>query len=163
MLHCISERPISETVRPMLSDRCLFLLSVYPNVGVLWPNGWTDQDEAWYGSRPRPCPHCVRWGPRSARKGHNSPHFPAHIYCGQTAGWIKLPLGTEVGIGPGGIVLDGDQAHPSRTKGAQQPQPPLFGICLLWPNGWMDQDATWYGGMPRTRPHCVRWGPSCLP
>ena len=21
---------------------------------------------------------------------------------------------------------------------------PLFGPCLLWPNGWMDQDATWY-------------------
>ena len=31
---------------------------------------------------------------------------------------------------------------------------------LLWPNGWMDQDATWYGGRPRPRPHCVRWGPS---
>ena len=25
---------------------------------------------------------------------------------------------------------------------------PLFGRCLLWPNGGMDQDATWYGGMP---------------
>ena len=24
-------------------------------------------------------------------------------------------------------------------------QPPIFGPCLLWPNGWMDQDATWYG------------------
>jgi len=21
-------------------------------------------------------------------------------------------------------------------------QPPIFGLCLLWPNGWMDQDAT---------------------
>ena len=20
----------------------------------------------------------------------------------------------------------------------------IFGPCLLWPNGWMDQDATWY-------------------
>ena len=36
--------------------------------------------------------------------------------------------------------------------------PPLFGPRLLWPNGWMDQDATWYGGRPRPRPHCVRWG-----
>jgi len=25
---------------------------------------------------------------------------------------------------------------------------------------YMDQDATWYGGRPRPRPHCVRWGPS---
>ena len=24
------------------------------------------------------------------------------------AGWIKMPLGTEVGIGPGDFVLDGD-------------------------------------------------------
>ena len=27
------------------------------------------------------------------------------VYCGQTVGWIKMPLGTEVGIGPGDIVL----------------------------------------------------------
>jgi len=38
-----------------------------------------------------------------------------------------MPLGTEVGFGPVGIVLDG---HPApRRKGAQQP-PPLFGpLC----------------------------------
>jgi len=30
------------------------------------------------------------------------------VYCGETVGWIKLPLGTEVGLGPGDIVLDGD-------------------------------------------------------
>jgi len=28
-------------------------------------------------------------------------------YCGQTVGWITMPLGTEVGLGPGDIVLDG--------------------------------------------------------
>ena len=39
-------------------------------------------------------------------------------------------------------------------------QPPVFGSCLLWPNGWMDEDATWYGSRPRPRPHCVRRGPS---
>jgi len=47
-----------------------------------------------------------------------------------------MPPGTAVGH----ILLDGDPA-PIR-KGAQQP--PLFGPCLLWPNGWMDQDATSY-------------------
>jgi len=26
------------------------------------------------------------------------------VYCGQTAGWIKVPLGMEVGLGPGDIV-----------------------------------------------------------
>ena len=29
--------------------------------------------------------------------------------CGQMAGWIKIKLGVEVGLGPGHIVLDGDQ------------------------------------------------------
>jgi len=28
------------------------------------------------------------------------------------AGWIKMPLGTEVGLGPGDIVLDVDPALP---------------------------------------------------
>jgi len=27
----------------------------------------------------------------------------------------------------------------------------------------MDQDTTWYGGRPRPRRHCVRWGPSSPP
>jgi len=30
------------------------------------------------------------------------------VYCGQRVGCINMPLGTEVGIGPGRIVLDGD-------------------------------------------------------
>ena len=32
--------------------------------------------------------------------------------------------------------------------------------CLLWPNAWMDLDATWYGGRRRPWRHCVRWRPS---
>jgi len=36
------------------------------------------------------------------------------VICGQTVGWIKTPLGTEVGLGPGLIMLDGDQAPPKR-------------------------------------------------
>ena len=83
-----------------------------------------------------------------------SPQFSAHFYCGQTAGCIKMPLGMEVGVSPGDFVLDGDPA-PQKEGG-----PPIFGPCLLWPNSWMDQDATWYGGRPRPRRHCVRWGPS---
>ena len=82
-----------------------------------------------------------------------SHHFSAHVYCGQTAGWIKMLLGTEVGLGPGHNVLDGDPAPPPK-KGTQQP--PIFGLCVLWPNCWTDQDATWSGGRPRPRPHCVR-------
>jgi len=74
----------------------------------------------------------------------------------QDATWY----GGRVGLGPGDIELDGTQL-PSPRKGAHQwPVPPLFGPCLLWPNGWMDQDSTWYGGRPRPRRHCVRWRPS---
>ena len=54
------------------------------------------------------------------------------VYCDQKVGWIKMALGMEVGLGPGNIVLDGDPAFPPQ-KAAQQP--PLFGPCLLWPNG----------------------------
>jgi len=54
------------------------------------------------------------------------------------AKWIKIVLGMEVGLGPGHIVLDGDPV-PLPKKGTE---PPIFGPCLLWPNSWMDQDAT---------------------
>jgi len=53
--------------------------------------------------------------------GNSSPHFSAYDYCGQMAGWIKMPLGSwyRGSLGPGDIMLDGDPS-PSR-KGAQQP------------------------------------------
>jgi len=56
------------------------------------------------------------------------------VYCGQTVGWIKMKLSVEVGLGPGHTVLDGD---PARTP-KKGHSPPIFGLCLLWPNGWMD-------------------------
>ena len=48
-------------------------------------------------------------------EGH-IPQFSAHVYCGQTAGWIKMSLGAEVGLGPGDIVLDGAQLPPPQKK-----------------------------------------------
>ena len=50
-----------------------------------------------------------------------------------------MALGMEVGLGPIHIVLDGTQL-PSPKQGAESP---IFGPSLLWPNGWMNQDATW--------------------
>ena len=64
-----------------------------------------------------------------------------------------MALGMEVGLAPGHIVLDGDPAILPK-KGAE---PPLLGPFLLWPNGCMYQDSTWYGGRPQRRQHCVRW------
>ena len=64
------------------------------------------------------------------------------------SGWtIKMKHGMQVGLGPGRIVLDGDSS-PSPPKGYS---PLIFGQYLLRPNGWIDQDATWYGGRPRRR------------
>ena len=61
--------------------------------------------------------HCVRWGPRSSpQKGGGAPQFSAHVYCGHTAGWMKLVLGTDVGLIPGNFMLHGDPA-PSPKRG----------------------------------------------
>jgi len=50
----------------------------------------------------------------------NSPsQFAAYVYCGQTAGWIRMPLGTEVRLGPGHIVLDGDPTPPQKGHSPQ--------------------------------------------
>ena len=54
---------------------CLSCLSV-SNVGVLWTNSLTDQDETWHAGRPPPWPHCVTWGPSSpSPKGAQPPIF----------------------------------------------------------------------------------------
>jgi len=29
------------------------------------------------------------------------PQFSTHICCGQMAGWIKMPVGVQIGLGPG--------------------------------------------------------------
>jgi len=70
-----------------------------------------------------------------------APQFSAYVYCGQTARWMKLLLGMVVGLSTGAFVLDGDPA-PSLKRG-RSPSP-IFGTFLLWPNGWMHQDAIWY-------------------
>jgi len=89
-------------------------------------------------------------------KGH-SPQFSANVRCGQTAGWTKMPLGMEVGLGPGDFVFDETQLPQEKRA----PPHPIFGPSLLWPNGWMDQDVTWYADKPRPRRRCIRWGRSC--
>ena len=116
------------------------------NIGVFVPNGWMDLDEMWHGGRPWPRPHCITWG--------SSPEFLAHVRCGKMAGWTKMPLGMEVGLSPGDIVLDGDPAYlPQKGGHRSRPQ---FSAHVLWPNGWMDQDTTWYRGRPQPRRHYVK-------
>jgi len=103
----------------MCSTLCiLMLVSMYCGQTVGWINKKI-QYETWHAGRPQPWPHCVRWGPSSPPpKGGGAPQFSAHVYCGQMAGWIKISLGMEVGLGPGHIVLDGTQL-PLPQKGAE--------------------------------------------
>ena len=96
-------------------------------MAVLWPNGWMDQDTTWCRSRLQPRPHCVTWGPSSPHlKRGTAPHFSAHVYCGQTAGLIKMPLGTKIGLSQGHIVLHGNPASPPKERGTAQIFWPIF-------------------------------------
>ena len=63
--------------------------------------------------------HIVLDGDRAPlpQKGH-SPQFPAHVCFRQTAGWIKMPLGTKVG--------EGHNVLASATKRGTL-SPPVFG------------------------------------
>jgi len=45
------------------------------------------------------------------KKGAKLPKFSTHVYCGQTAGWIKMIFGMEIGLSPGDFVLNGDPAR----------------------------------------------------
>jgi len=91
--------------------------------------------------------HIVLDGDPAPPKGAQPPIFgPCPLRCGQMAGWIKMPLGTEVGLGPGGTVLDGDPAPPKKEA-----QPSNFRLTSVVAKWWMDEDATWYGGIPWPR------------
>jgi len=85
------------------------------DVGVLWQKGWMDHTMP-LGVKVGLGPgHNVlaAWGPSSLQRGTASPNFrPA--CCGQTSGWIKVPLGREVGLGPSDIALDGDNNNNKR-------------------------------------------------
>jgi len=50
------------------------------------------------------------------------------VFRGQMAGWIRLPLGMEVGLGPGDIVLHRDPAAPPQKKNREAQQPSTFGL-----------------------------------
>jgi len=63
-----------------------------------------------------------------------TPPFSAHICCGQMAGWIKMPLGREVGLGPSNIMLDGDPSPPPQ-KGGRTPNFRPMSIVAKWLDG----------------------------
>jgi len=97
--------------------------------------------------------HCVRWAPSPPRL-HSSPHFWAHVYCGQTAEWINMPLGIEVGLSSGHTRW-GTQLRPRKRHSS----PHFSAHVHCGQTAWIKMPL----GMevwPRPRRHCVRWGPS---
>jgi len=62
--------------------------------------------------------------PPLQKGGGAPPQFSAHVYCGQTAGWIKVALVMEVGLGKGHVVLDRNNSSPPQKA----TEPPSF-----WP------------------------------
>jgi len=107
----------------------------------LWPNGLMDYDATWYEGRTGPRRLCVRCGPSYPQKKRAHPtQFLAYVYCGQTAGWMNTPHGTEVDLDPGHTVLDGVPA-PAKGNGSH----PLFSARLLCP--WSPISAITYDDM----------------
>jgi len=124
---------------------------------LLWSNGWMDQDGTWHGVGLSPGHIVLDRVPAPLPKTRGrGPQFLAHFYCGQTAGCIQMPLGMEVGLGPGRIVLDKDLVLLPK-KGAQPHFSAhvycgLTAVCIRIPLG-----------MAQPKRHCVRWGPSSPP
>jgi len=76
------------------------------------------------------------------KRGGAPPNFrPTPIVAKRLHG-SRCHLVRSTGLGLRNIVFDVDPAIP-RKKGTRTH--PIFGPCLLWPNGWMDEDAAWYG------------------
>jgi len=66
------------------------------------------------------------------QKGVTTPYFRlmsivAKRLVDQDATWYGI------GLGPGHVVLDGNPAPRQKRGGGHSP--PIFGPCLLWPNG----------------------------
>ena len=86
------------------------------------------QDATRYGGRPQPRRLRVRCGPSPSPKRGRSPQFSAHVCCGQTDGWTKMPLGMEVGLGPGDVLFDG---HPAPPEKRAEPTPNFWSMSIV--------------------------------
>ena len=88
--------------------------------------------------------------------GAPSPKFLAHVYCGQTARWNKVVLGTEIGLRPGDLVLDGD--HAPLPKKGRSPHKFSVDVYCGQTTGWIKIALDMEVGL--SPGDGVRWGPS---
>jgi len=122
--HCARWGPSSPSPKrrhsapPQILSPCLFS-----------PNGWMDQEATWYEGRPRPSETVLDGDPAPLQSGQRPANFrPMSIVPKRPDGSRCHLVGRSrhrrhcVTWGPSSPLL----------KGAQ---PPIFGLCLLWPNG----------------------------
>jgi len=121
------------------------------------------QDATWYGGRPRTRPHYARWGssfppPKKKNKMGTTLQFSAHVYCGQTTGWIKMAHGMEIGLSPDHIVLDVDPAPSPLKKRDTAPNFVPISVVAKGLSGSIYHLVRRY--RPEPMPYCVRWDPA---
>jgi len=102
----------------------------FRSVSVVVIKGWMDQDTTWYGGRPQPRPHCVRWGPSFPLKRAQPPVLGACLLWPN--GWM-VEDATWYGSRPRPKPRCVRRENSAPPKGAQQP--PLFGSCLFCGHG----------------------------
>ena len=84
------------------------------------------------------------------------------VYCSQTVGWIKMPLSTEIGLGAGDIVLDGDP-DASRKGHRALPTPSFWPMSIVAKRSPISAaaellymlDVTWFQQCQSTEGHTV--------
>jgi len=93
LLHIFGQ-PSQVSVHPMLRDHCPVC-----NIGVLWSNGWMNQDATWYEVGLCPDDIVLDGDPAPPHgKGHSTPsRFLAHVCCGQMVAhlshcWARLVM-----------------------------------------------------------------------
>jgi len=92
-----------------------------------------DQNVTGYGGRPRPSPQCVTWGLSPRIKGSQPPSVRLMPVVDKRLDESRSHFYKNVSLVLGHIVLHGNPVPPPQK--VHSAQPPIFGRCLLWPNG----------------------------
>ena len=101
---------------------------------LLSPNGYMQQHATWYGGRPQPRRLCVRWGTSfPCPKGAQSSNFRPMSFVAKRLDGLRWHLVQAT------LCSMGTQVPPEQRAHHQ----PVTGPCLLWPKGWIDEDAIW--------------------
>jgi len=117
---------------------CVAVLSVC-NVGV-WSNGWMNQDETWHAGIGLGPSHTVLDGDPALP---SSPQFLAHVCYGAMSVMAKGLDGSRCHLLGRQISVLATLCYMGTQPTAQWDTGPIFGPCVLWPNGWIDQYGTW--------------------